>query len=306
MTELASTAIVATSDASASHLQDPELATLLSKLAALQGHAVPAYLFGTTDQNASGLNLAELSRNARALEIWLAHFPQGQAQALQSAIATPGQFPLLWLSQDQSQARLLKGQLSSGACMAEDAHGQATVLSLTELQSGHALELKPQQTSDAEDSQDGPQRQANGLPTCWAATKVPFHKRCLPPSSSAPSACLRPRTPCKSMTAWCPTKATPPCSCSAWAWSSPSSWNCSSSKCAPTWSTGPAKSSIKNCHRSFLAKHSTSAWTPSPAPWAPLPRKSGISNRCAISSPPPPCSSWPTPPLPSCFWASSP
>ena len=155
MTELTSTATAASPDATAKHLQDSELATLLSKLAALQGHAVPAYLFGSTDQNASGLNLAELSRNTRALEVWLAHFPQGQAQAVQAAKATPGQFPLLWLSQDQSQARLLKGQLSSGACMAEDAQGQATELSLNALQSGQALELKTHQTSDA-DHQDGP------------------------------------------------------------------------------------------------------------------------------------------------------
>lgn len=156
MTEPVSSAIAAPQDDSDNHLQDPELASQLSRLAALQGHAVPIYLFATTGQNASGLDLSGLSRKARALEIWLTRFPQGQAQELIRVQATPGHFPLLWLSKDQAQVRLLKGQLSSGACVAEDEQGQSTELSEAEFQSGHTLELKPQRVPD-EVGQVGPQ-----------------------------------------------------------------------------------------------------------------------------------------------------
>lgn len=156
MTEPVSSAIAAPQDDNDNHLQDPELASQLSRLAALQGHAVPTYLFATTGQNASGLDLSGLSRKARALEIWLTRFPQGQAQELIRVQATPGHFPLLWLSKDQAQLRLLKGQLSSGACVAEDEQGQSSELSEAEFQSGHTLELKPQRVPD-EAGQVGPQ-----------------------------------------------------------------------------------------------------------------------------------------------------
>ena len=44
---------VAPAAAAASYLPDPDLATLLSRLAALQGHAVPVYRFGTTAEVAN-------------------------------------------------------------------------------------------------------------------------------------------------------------------------------------------------------------------------------------------------------------
>lgn len=134
-----------------SYLPDPELATLLSRLAALQGHAVPVYRFGTTAVTSDGLALDSLPRHAQAMELWHAYFPAAQVALLPSTQNIKGLFPLLWLSQDQSRILLLRGQLSSGTCSAEDASGQTIELIPSELSSGHILALK---TNIAHDSAD--------------------------------------------------------------------------------------------------------------------------------------------------------
>jgi ATP-binding cassette, subfamily C, bacterial LapB len=132
-----------------SYLPDPELATLLSRLAALQGHAVPVYRFGTTAVTSDGLALDTLPRHSQAIELWHAYFPAAQVAVLQGNQNIKGLFPLLWLSQDTSRVLMLRGQLSNGTCSAEDASGQTIELTQSELLSGHILALK---TSTAKDS----------------------------------------------------------------------------------------------------------------------------------------------------------
>jgi ATP-binding cassette, subfamily C, bacterial LapB len=124
--------------------QDVILASLLSRLAALQGHAVAAYLLGSTQSNASGLSLDGLGRTTKAMEIWAAHFPEGQALEISGALVNPHHFPLLWLSQDETQIYLVKGQLSSGTCVAEDEQGKPVELSKSGFLNGHVLVLKPE------------------------------------------------------------------------------------------------------------------------------------------------------------------
>lgn len=155
MTEHAANPTREAAEAPGSYLQDPELATLLSRIAALQGHAVPVYRFGTTVQTADGLDLSTLPRKAQAMELWQAHFPAAQISEVASTKNLKGTFPLLWLSADQTQIKMLRGQLSSGACSAEDPKGQTTELTRSELEKGHIIELK---TSAAQDGsgQAGP------------------------------------------------------------------------------------------------------------------------------------------------------
>lgn len=135
--------------AAASYLPDPELATLLSRLAALQGHAVPVYRFGTTALTTDGLPLEGLPRHAQAMELWHAYFPAAQVGVLSDTRSIKGLFPLLWLSQDQTRLLLLRGQLSSGTCSAEGVQGQIVELTRSELEAGHILELKTSAAHDA-------------------------------------------------------------------------------------------------------------------------------------------------------------
>lgn len=125
------------------YLHDPELAVLLTRLAALQGHAVPSYRFGMLEKTADGVEIAALPRAVQARELWAAHFATGLTAELAPEQVERGQFPLLWLSKDGSRLLLLRGQLSSGACTTEDAHGRVGELDASALAEGHALLLKP-------------------------------------------------------------------------------------------------------------------------------------------------------------------
>lgn len=124
------------------HQTPPDLAPLLSRLAALQGHAVPQYRLAATTQTADGVNLQDLPRDAQACELWMAHFPTAHVQRLQTSELQRGQFPLLWLSQDGHGALLLRGLLSGGQCAAEDAQGQTQQVDMQTLQRGHLLQLR--------------------------------------------------------------------------------------------------------------------------------------------------------------------
>lgn len=125
-----------------SYLQDPALAALLSRLAALQGHSVPAYRFGMLDRTPDGVVLADLPRARRAIELWMALFPAGKNRRLDPAKLERSDFPLLWLSDQGERVLLLRGRMSHGACTAEDAEGQNLEISLAELNHGQVLSLE--------------------------------------------------------------------------------------------------------------------------------------------------------------------
>lgn len=123
--------------------QDAELAALLSRLAALQGHAVPAYRFGMREKTEAGVDLTSLARPVRAQELWVAHFPLGVCDTLTPHQLRKGQFPLLWVAADGARVLLLRGQLSSGHCSTENAQGQVAEMDASALAQGQVLQLKP-------------------------------------------------------------------------------------------------------------------------------------------------------------------
>lgn len=133
-----------------SYLQDPALANLLSRLAALQGHSVPAYRFGMIDKTADGVNLASLSRKDRAIELWSVHFASSAISQVPALELSKGQFPLVWVSEDGSQVLMLRGKLSHGGCTTEDQQGRVGEMSLPALEKGHILALHVSSVIDAE------------------------------------------------------------------------------------------------------------------------------------------------------------
>ena len=135
--------------------QDAALATLLSRLAALQGHAVPAHRFGMREKTADGLPFATLARHVRAQELWAAQFPLGVSSTLAVNSLAKGQFPLLWVSSDGLDVCLLRGQLSNGHCSSEDAQGRVGELHALALAKGHVLQLQPSAVAEL-DAQDMP------------------------------------------------------------------------------------------------------------------------------------------------------
>jgi ATP-binding cassette subfamily C protein LapB len=135
-------------DRPSSYLQDPELAALLSRLAALQGHSVPTYRFGMLDKTADGVDLSSLSRKHRATELWSAHFAMATISEVPLPQLGKGQFPLLWVSGDGMHVLMLRGKLSHGGCTTEDHQGHVGEISLQTLAQGHILALKISSVQD--------------------------------------------------------------------------------------------------------------------------------------------------------------
>ena len=129
---------------------DPALASVLSRLAALQGHAIPAHRFGMVGTTRDGYALEGLDRAERALAMWAAVFPQGAAhQADAAADAATLKAPALWLSQDRQRACVLRSVLGPGRLIVEDHLGVRAELSADAVRTGTVIELRPQRAADA-------------------------------------------------------------------------------------------------------------------------------------------------------------
>ena len=99
---------------SGNFMEDPTLARLLSRLAAIQGKPVAAFRFGMTLKTDAGVVIHDLPRRDRAAELWNIHFPQGHARGLSIAKLQRTDFPVLWVSSDEQQVLILRGPLTQG------------------------------------------------------------------------------------------------------------------------------------------------------------------------------------------------
>ncbi len=147
------------------YLQHAPLAMLLSRLAALQGHSVPAFRFGMVDRTAEGVPLDGLPRARQAMELWLSHFPAAAVQERIGHQLQKGDFPLLWLDQGSDRVLLLRGRLSHGACSAEDAKGQTQEVPASALTQGTVLDLKITVETDL-DEQEVPRSAGDWFALC--------------------------------------------------------------------------------------------------------------------------------------------
>lgn len=154
-----------------SYLSDPELARLLSRLAALQGHAVPAFRFGMVHSSTDGLDVQALPRARRAVELWSARFPGAPASERSPDRLDRNDFPLLWVPHGDGPVLLVRGRLSHGAFAAEDIDGQAQERSAPSLDNGSWLSLRAQEEATA--SASAPSRSASE----WFAFAISKHRR---------------------------------------------------------------------------------------------------------------------------------
>ena len=118
------------------------LAFLLSRLAALQGHAVPAYRFGMVEKTPDGVEVSTLSLQHQAQELWSAHFPSALLEKVVPGKIERSHFPLLWIAANGEQVLLLRGKLSGGACTSEDHLGSVAEMSVQALEQGTLLCFK--------------------------------------------------------------------------------------------------------------------------------------------------------------------
>lgn len=123
-------------------MEDPTLARLLSRLAAIEGRPVAAFRFGMILKTDGGVVIHDLPRRDRAVELWQIHFPQGQVRGLSVAQLQRSDFPVLWVSSNDDQVLILRGPLAQGGFQAEDESGQSLELASTKAAEGSVVQLR--------------------------------------------------------------------------------------------------------------------------------------------------------------------
>lgn len=123
-------------------MEDPTLARLLSRLAAIEGRPVAAFRFGMILKTDGGVVIHDLPRRDRAVELWQIHFPQGQVRGLSVAQLQRSDFPVLWVSSNDDQVLILRGPLAQGGFQAEDESGQSLELASTKAAAGSVVQLR--------------------------------------------------------------------------------------------------------------------------------------------------------------------
>lgn len=150
----------------------PACATLLSRLAALLGQAVPVHRFSMQLKTTGGVDLSTLELTQQAGEMWIGRFPGADVRTLSPEQLLPGHFPLLWVSRCGEQVLLLRGQLSSGALSAENPDGRTQELSASAAKAGQFLSLRPLPESTGTQHEGAPR-----TATEWFSHALRKHRR---------------------------------------------------------------------------------------------------------------------------------
>lgn len=124
---------------------DP-LSQALTRLAAMQGHAVPWHRFAMMSETLDGAPLADLALADKTIELWRARFPTSDIYDAQFPLA-PTDAPALWISQRPSepgepQILIVCGMVSTGALTCVDPEGHSVNLSATDAAQGRVLVLR--------------------------------------------------------------------------------------------------------------------------------------------------------------------
>lgn len=127
-----------------------DLAALLSRLASLQGIAVPAHRFVYQQQAESGVALEDLPVVDQTIAIWGGRFPDGPAAKLNLADVVKNDFPLLWVSADGSELKLLRGK-QNGEFIAESSDWSVDTLSEDQISQGQIVQLLVHQDQSVQD-----------------------------------------------------------------------------------------------------------------------------------------------------------
>lgn len=143
------------------------LPALLSRLAALQGHAIPWHRFSMMSVTPDGVPIDALTLANQATELWLACFPGADVRELTLPLSV-SDAPALWLEDDADSAHparvlIVRGCLSAGTLSCVDAEGAVVDLPPQQAERGRLLSL-PAQTVLANDAaHSDPSRQPKPL-----------------------------------------------------------------------------------------------------------------------------------------------
>jgi ATP-binding cassette subfamily C protein LapB len=117
-----------------------ELAALLSRLASLQGVAVPGHRFVYQQTADSGVSLDDMQQIDQAVAIWSQRFPDGPITKLKAEELAKVDYPVVWMSDDGEKQRLLRG-FQNGEYIAESSDWAVDNLSEDEIATGRIVQL---------------------------------------------------------------------------------------------------------------------------------------------------------------------
>lgn len=117
-----------------------EVSSLLSRLASLQGVAVPSHRFVYQQESESGVSLDDFSLVDLVISLWGTRFPDGPISKSSIPELIKSDFPVLWVSSDGEQIKLLRG-IQNGEFMAESSDWTVKSLTKDELSEGHVIRL---------------------------------------------------------------------------------------------------------------------------------------------------------------------
>lgn len=131
------------SDAAAQ--QPDKLSALLSRLASMQGHAVPWHRFAMMSVSVDGAPMEDLHWSTRVIELWRARFPSGDARQANLPLS-PGELPAFWIGPAVADAPepemlIVRGGLAGGALSCVDVEGAPVELGTSRVRQGLVLVL---------------------------------------------------------------------------------------------------------------------------------------------------------------------
>jgi len=141
------------------NLADP-LSQSLTRLASMQGHAVPWHRFAMMSQTLDGAPIGDLELADKAIELWRARFPAADIFDADFPLK-PSDAPALWVTDvgnDLAQQSVLVvcGMVSTGALTCVDAEGKPVNLSAADAAKGRVLVLRTDEPlASAQDTATG-------------------------------------------------------------------------------------------------------------------------------------------------------
>lgn len=124
-----------------SHDEDLDLSKILARIALLNGLAIPVHRFSMLSVTSGGAVVQDMPRYLRAIELWKSAVPNGNAYILKSN-PSKGILPVLWISFDAQNIRLIRGKLANGGYSAELPDGTYNTLESIDFLSGNFLALE--------------------------------------------------------------------------------------------------------------------------------------------------------------------
>jgi ATP-binding cassette subfamily C protein LapB len=116
------------------------LSFLMSRLAAMRGVAMPKHRIYLPLSHSTDIGLQDLPLDLKIKEVWLTLFPKGEAFQI-FEIPKKNQLPLLWVSEDFNEVKILKGFLSNASITTEELDGTVGIIEKDKLLSGKLFYL---------------------------------------------------------------------------------------------------------------------------------------------------------------------